>query len=291
MTDTVPGWTLAYQGKVRDVYIPVEASSLSSSSTVLVVASDRVSAYDLILRPDIPGKGDLLTEISQWWMSQFPEIRNHLVPIAPPKGFERRAVVAQALTMLPVECVVRGYLAGSAWTEYQESGSVCGHPLPPGLREGDALPEPLFTPATKAPVGDHDENITYDQVAEIVGRERARELHDTSINIFRRAAQMAEERGLILADTKFEFGLDKVTGELIWADEALTPDSSRYWDLQNYSSGGPDRLASFDKQPVRDWLKAHWDGGGIPPELPEEVVTDTVLRYRQLRDRLMGQKK
>lgn len=290
MTDTVPGWKLAYQGKVRDVYIPEEASNLSSASTVLVVASDRVSAYDVILRPDVPGKGDLLTEISQWWMSQFSEIRNHLVPIAPPKGYDRRAVVAQALNMLPVECVVRGYLAGSAWTEYRESGSVCGHPLPPGLREGDALPEPLFTPATKAAVGDHDENITFDQAAEIVGRERARELHDTSIRIYRRAAQMAEDRGLILADTKFEFGLDKATGELVWGDEALTPDSSRYWDLETYRSGGSDRLASFDKQPVRDWLKAHWDGKGIPPELPDEVVADTVSRYRQLRVRLIGQK-
>lgn len=289
MTDTVPGWTLAYQGKVRDVYIPRKESSLSGSSTVLVVASDRVSAFDVVLQPDVPGKGDLLTEISQWWMSQFPEIRNHLLRTPVPKGLERRAVIAQALHMLPVECVVRGYLAGSAWTEYRESGSVCGHPLPAGLREGDALPEPLFTPATKAAVGDHDENITFDQAAEIVGRERAKELHDISIRIYRRAAQMAEERGLILADTKFEFGLDKVTGELVWGDEALTPDSSRYWDLEKYRSGSPDRLASFDKQPVRDWLKTHWDGEGIPPELPDEVVADTVSRYRQLRDRLMGQ--
>jgi phosphoribosylaminoimidazole-succinocarboxamide synthase len=288
MSRSLPGWSLAYQGKVRDIYIPETESNSADSPVLLIVASDRVSAHDVILQPDVPAKGELLTQISEWWMGQFADVRNHLLAASPPTEVEGRAVVAQALDMLPVECVVRGYLAGSAWKEYRESGSVCGHALPPGLHEGDALPEPLFTPATKAAVGDHDENIPFDRVVDIVGMERAVELRDTSIDIYRRASEIAQVRGLILADTKFEFGLDKATGDLVWGDEALTPDSSRYWDLENYRAGGSERLASFDKQPVRDWLKAHWEGKGTPPEVPAQVVADTASRYRELRDRLMG---
>jgi phosphoribosylaminoimidazole-succinocarboxamide synthase len=280
-------WSLAYQGKVRDVYIPV-GESKETASAILMVASDRVSAFDAILSPEIPGKGKNLTAVSGWWMSQFPDIPNHLRDIPVPDEVSGRAVITVALNMLPVECVVRGYLVGSGWVEYQQNQSVCGVSLPAGLAEGDPLPEPIFTPATKAAVGDHDVNISFSEVEDIIGPDLAATLRDVSIAIYKRAAAIASERGLILADTKFEFGLDKTTGELVWADEALTPDSSRYWDGPTYQAGGPGRMASFDKQPIRDWLKAHWSGEGTPPELPEDVVTDTQQRYADLAAKLMG---
>ena len=280
-------WVLTYQGKVRDVYIPLGESS-DSAPIVLMVASHRVSALDVILSPDIPGKGDVLTEVSGWWMSQFPDVVNHLVEGSIPAEVRGRAVLAKSLNMLPVECVVRGYLVGSGWAEYQDSGTVCGIPLPPGLQEGDKLPEPLFTPATKAAVGDHDVNINFDEVVAIVGEANASALRDTSIKIYSAAAAIAESKGLVLADTKFEFGLDRESGVLVWGDEALTPDSSRYWDLATYLAGGPEKMASFDKQPIRDWLRANWSGEGDPPTLPEDVVRDTQKRYTDLRDRLMG---
>jgi phosphoribosylaminoimidazole-succinocarboxamide synthase len=280
-------WVLTYQGKVRDVYIPV-GESPDTASTVLMVASNRVSALDVILSPEIPGKGNVLTEVSGWWMDQFPDVPNHLVSGAVPDAVTGRAVIARSLNMLPVECVVRGYLAGSGWAEYRESGTVCGISLPPGLQEGDKLPEPLFTPATKAAVGDHDINIDFDDVVSIVGAESAHALRDTSVAIYSTAQAIAESKGLVLADTKFEFGVDKSTGELVWADEALTPDSSRYWDLDTYLAGGLGKMASFDKQPIRDWLRAHWSGEGEPPALPPEVVRDTQQRYANLRDRLVG---
>ena len=188
--------------------------------------------------------------------------------------------------MLPVECVVRGYLVGSGWAEYRESGTVCGIPLPAGLSNGDRLPEPLFTPAHKAPVGEHDENISFDQTVALVGDETARDLRDTSLAIFRRASDIAEAKGLILADTKFEFGRDRETDALTLGDEVLTSDSSRYWDADAYAAGGPNRLDSFDKQIVRDWLSANWDKSGIPPELPADIVTRTADRYRELISRL-----
>jgi len=280
-------WVLTYQGKVRDVYIP-SGESIESAPIVLMVASHRVSALDVILSPEIPGKGNVLTEVSGWWMGQFPTIPNHLVSGSVPDEVAGRAVLARSLHMLPVECVVRGYLVGSGWAEYRESGTVCGISLPPGLNEGDKLPEPLFTPATKAAVGDHDVNISFDEVVSIIGMEHAHALRNTSITIYSTAATIAESKGLVLADTKFEFGLDKTTGDLVWADEALTPDSSRYWDLDTYLAGGPGRMASFDKQPIRDWLREHWSGEGEPPTLSEEVVRDTQKRYADLRDRLFG---
>jgi len=286
MTD-MSDWVLTYQGKVRDVYIPSGESS-ETAPVVLMVASNRVSALDVVLSPDIPDKGHILTQVSGWWMTQFPQVDNHLVDGEVPEEVQGRAVIARSLDMLPVECVVRGYLVGSGWAEYHNSGTVCGISLPSGLHEGDKLPEPLFTPATKAAVGDHDMNIDFDEVRAIVGDEHARSLRDTSIGIYSAAAAIAENRGLVLADTKFEFGLDKETGELVWADEALTPDSSRYWDLDTYVAGGPGRMASFDKQPIRDWLRTHWSGEGVPPPLPEDVVWDTHRRYAELRDRLMG---
>ena len=284
----LPEWNLAYQGKVRDVYIPPGASSLEDASQLLIVATDRVSAFDVVLSPDIPGKGQVLTEISGWWMEQLVHIPNHLLGSAPPGEVKYRAVIARSLSMLPVECVVRGYLVGSGWKEYQSSGSVCGIPLPEGLSEGDPLPEPLFTPATKAAVGEHDENISFDEVVRLVGQEQAKQLKAWSIDIYTQAAAIAKGRGLILADTKFEFGHDRESGELRLGDEALTPDSSRYWDAEAYGRGGDDRLDSFDKQIIRNWLADHWDKTGAPPVLPEEIVKKTAERYRELRSRLMG---
>ena len=285
---SLANWTLAYQGKVRDVYIPKEASSMADARKLLVVATDRVSAFDVILEPDIPGKGEILTGISSWWMNTLSDIPNHLHPDKPPAELKTRAVVAKSLSMLPVECVVRGYLVGSGWKEYLASGTVCGIELPAGLTEGDPLPEPLFTPATKAAVGDHDENIDFDQVVELVGAEDATQLREWSLRIFRKASHIAEERGLILADTKFEFGRDKDTGQLLLADEALTPDSSRYWDRQRYLRGGADRLDSFDKQIIRNWLAKNWDTQGKPPRLPDHIVAQTTEQYRELGRRLMG---
>ena len=286
--DALSDWTLAYQGKVRDVYIPQGASTIADAPHLLIVATDRVSAFDVVLSPDIPGKGAILTEISGWWMGQLSDIPNHLLEIAPPHELRGRAVVARSLSMLPVECVVRGYLVGSGWKEYQASRSVCGISLPEGLGEGDRLPEPLFTPATKAAVGDHDENISFDQVRELLGREQAEQLKAWSLDIYSRASAIALERGLILADTKFEFGHDRESGELRLGDEALTPDSSRYWDADAYAKGGPDRLDSFDKQIIRNWLADHWDKTGTPPALPKDIVEKTTARYQELKRRLMG---
>ena len=283
---TLTGWGLAYSGKVRDLYIPETESTLESSPTVLMVASDRVSAFDHVLSPAIPGKGEFLTTLSRWWFDQLSDFPNHLLPVEPPAEVARRGMVVRGLAMLPVECVVRGYLVGSGWAEYRESGTVCGIALPSGLANGDRLPEPLFTPAFKAPMGEHDENISFEQTVDLVGDETARALRDTSLAIFRRASDIAEAKGLILADTKFEFGRDRETGVLRLGDEVLTSDSSRYWDAVTYAAGGPNRLDSFDKQIVRDWLSANWDKSGIPPELPADIVTRTAKRYRELISRL-----
>lgn len=281
-------WTLAYQGKVRDLYIPSEAFSLDAATEVLIVATDRVSAFDVVLEPGIPGKGANLTRISAWWMEQFPDIANHTVDREPPAEVADRAIVARRLSMLPVECVVRGYLAGSGWKDYKATGAVCGIELPTGLAEGDRLPEPIFTPATKASVGDHDENISFDHVVQQVGLANAKALRDTSIKIYQRAHDIAAQKGLVLADTKLEFGRGQHDGELVLADELLTPDSSRYWDGQGYRGGGSDRLASFDKQIIRNWLASHWDHTGTPPRLPTEIIETTQRRYRELEDRLVG---
>lgn len=283
---TLTGWSLAYSGKVRDLYIPETESNLKSAPTVLMVASDRVSAFDHVLSPGIPGKGELLTTMSRWWFGQLSNFPNHLLEIEPPADVAQCAMVVRSLNMLPVECVVRGYLAGSGWAEYQEAGTVCGIPLPDGLSNGDRLPEPLFTPAYKAPLGEHDENISYEETVDLVGEETARELREVSVAIFRSASAIAESAGLILADTKFEFGRDRETGVLTLGDEVLTSDSSRYWDAATYAAGGPNRLDSFDKQIVRDWLAANWDKSGTPPELPADIVDRTAERYRELISRL-----
>ncbi|WP_243229044.1 phosphoribosylaminoimidazolesuccinocarboxamide synthase [Microbacterium sp. CIAB417] len=279
----IPGWRHIYSGKVRDLY----ASEDAADPRILVVASDRVSAFDFVLSPGIPQKGALLTRLSRWWFEQLDDVPNHIADGEIPAVVADRAMLAQSLEMLPIEGVVRGYITGSGWLEYQQSGTICGIPLPAGLENGDRLPEPLFTPAYKAPLGEHDENITFDRVIELVGEERAVQLRDTSLSLYTRAAAIAEAKGLILADTKFEFGTD-ADGTLRLADEVLTSDSSRYWDAEAWENGTTpaERMASFDKQIVRDWLASNWDRQGEPPALPEEIVQRTADRYRELIDRL-----
>lgn len=288
----IPGWRHVYSGKVRDLYVDDDAAD----GRMLVVASDRVSAFDHVLSPGIPGKGALLTTLSLWWFGRLAgadggrAIPNHLVDGAEvPDAVAGRAMVVGKLDMLPVECVVRGYLTGSGWAEYRASGTVCGLPLPEGLSNGDRLPEPIYTPAYKAPLGEHDENISFERTVELVGAERAAQLRDLSLEVYARAARTAEAHGLILADTKFEFGVD-ADGVLRLADEVLTSDSSRYWDAAAWASGTTpeERMASFDKQIVRDWLAAHWDKRGTPPELPADIVARTADKYRELLDRLTG---
>ena len=279
MTLELAGWQHTYSGKVRDLYRPTDGDD----DVMLVVASDRVSAFDHVLEPGIPGKGALLTTLSRWWFDRLP-VANHLVePQSLPTEVADRAMLVRALEMFPVECVVRGYLSGSGWVEYQESRSVCGVALPEGLKDGDRLPEPIYTPAFKAELGEHDENISYERTIEIVGPDVAAELRRLSLEIFTAASTIAEAHGLILADTKFEFGRD-AGGTIRLADEVLTSDSSRYWDEEAWLSGH--RGQSFDKQIVRDWLKGHWDGNGTPPQLPAEIVERTSARYAELLDRL-----
>ena len=285
------GWTHVYSGKVRDLYVP-EGRTRDDSPVLLVVASNRVSAFDHVLDPEIPGKGALLTGLSNWWFDRI-ELPNHLVSAGSASGLPPvpaevadRAVISRRLEMHPIECVVRGALTGSGYAEYTRTGAVCGIGLPPGIADGDLLPEPIYTPAYKAPLGEHDENISYERSVELVGEETAAALRDASLAIFTAARELAAERGVILADTKFEFGIDPATGELVLADEVLTSDSSRYWDGGIYAAGGPGRLASFDKQIVRDWLAANWDKQGEPPVLPAEIVERTCERYQELLDRL-----
>lgn len=282
---SIPGWRHLYSGKVRDLY----ASEDPADTRILVVASDRVSAFDFVLSPGIPQKGELLTQLSDWWFEQLSDVPNHLAEGEIPDAVAGRAMLAMALEILPIECVVRGYITGTGWAEYAAHGTVCGIPLPAGLQNGDRLPEPLFTPAYKAPLGEHDENITFDRVVELVGAERATQLRDASLSLYRRAAEIAEQKGLILADTKFEFGVD-ADGVLRLADEVLTSDSSRYWDAAAWASGTTpeERMASFDKQIVRDWLARNWDRQGEPPALPADIIEQTAERYRELIGRLKG---
>nr|WP_241984011.1 MULTISPECIES: phosphoribosylaminoimidazolesuccinocarboxamide synthase [Cryobacterium] len=300
------GWAPVYSGKVRDLYVKshdgeqTDAPSLATASRVLVVASDRVSAFDHVLEPGIPGKGELLTTLSLWWFDRLTDVPNHLVPDHEPVGgtvreiipasVAGRAMLCRTLNMFPIECVVRGYLTGSGWKEYLETQSVCGIKLPEGLQNGDRLPEPIYTPAWKAPMGQHDENISFERTVELVGPTIAAELRRLSLALFQAAGAIAEQAGVILADTKFEFGADRQTGVTVLADEVLTSDSSRYWDAEAWRTGTtPEaRMASFDKQIVRDWLAAHWDGAGVPPELPTEIVEQTAARYRELLERLTG---
>ena len=278
-----------HRGKVRDVYA-IDADSL------LIIATDRLSAFDVILPDAIPGKGRILNSISNFWFAQTSHIiRNHLLdrPLAEvlPNAAERaqaegRSVVARRLRALPIEAVVRGYLIGSGWKDYQATGSVCGIALPPGLRQAEKLPTTLFTPATKAAVGDHDENISFDTAAQLVGPELAARVRDTSIALYQFASAHAAQRGILIADTKFEFGLAP-DGELILMDEALTPDSSRFWPASGYQVGTSP--PSFDKQPVRDYLeKLDWNKKAPGPPLPQRVIEQTVAGYEEALRRLTG---
>jgi phosphoribosylaminoimidazole-succinocarboxamide synthase len=260
-----------------------------------MVASDRISAFDYILASTIPDKGRVLTAMTTWWFEHLDGIvANHLVSLDDPvipSQWRGRAMVCTALEMVPVEAVARGYLAGSGWLDYQRSGAVCGVPLPAGLVDADRLPEPIFTPATKAELGEHDENVSYETVAQSVGEETAGELRELTLRIYARAAELAAARGIILADTKLEFGRDPRTGELVLGDEVLTPDSSRFWPADDWRPGRAQH--AFDKQFVRDWLlsdQSGWDraSGAEPPPLPPEVVAATRERYVEAYQRLTG---
>ena len=275
------GLTLRGRGKVRELY--------DLGDNLLMVASDRISAYDVVLPTAIPDKGKVLTGLSAVWFRRTGEIvPNHLVSFDVPDEVRGRALVARKLDIFPVECVVRGYLSGSGWREYRSSGRVCGIELPAGLVESDRLPEPIFTPATKAELGEHDENIDFERAAEIVGdRATMEELRRISIELYEFAAAHAESAGIIVADTKFEFGRDS-SGRIVLADEVLTPDSSRFWPADQYRPGGSQ--PSFDKQYVRDWLdESGWDHSPPGPELPEEVVAGTRAKYVEAYERLAGE--
>ena len=279
----ISGYKHVYSGKVRELFVPTDPKF---SNLALIVATDRISAFDHILSPEIPGKGIELTKITNWWLDQIDFPNHRSSELMPPTEIADRAVVVKNLQMYPVECVVRGYISGSGWKEYQLTQSICGIALPAGLEFGDKLPEPIFTPAYKAPQGEKDENITFEKVVELVGSEIAEKLKRASLEIYSYAAKVAENAGLILADTKFEFGNNLATGEMTLADEVLTPDSSRYWDKAQWEQGVRDQ--SFDKQMVRNWLSEHWDHQGKPPTLSPEIVALSAQRYQELRERLFN---
>jgi phosphoribosylaminoimidazole-succinocarboxamide synthase len=269
-------------GKVRDLYARPDGR-------LLLVASDRISAFDVILPTEIPDKGRVLTGLSRFWFAETAAIvPNHLLDVATDDPALRgRVMVCRSTTVVPIEAVVRGYLAGSGWKEYREHGTVCGAGLPAGLRESDRLPEPIFTPATKAEQGEHDENIDVATMAALVGDDLTARIASLSIALYVHAASVAERVGILLADTKFEFGIDPSTGDLLLIDEALTPDSSRFWDAATYQAGRPQ--ASFDKQFVRDWLETQvWDKKAPGPALPDEVVAGTRARYIEAFERITG---
>jgi phosphoribosylaminoimidazole-succinocarboxamide synthase len=274
---------LIAQGKVRDIY---EARG----ERLLLVASDRISTYDVVHPTPIPDKGKVLTGLTAFWLDRTADIcPNHLVSYtAVPEEHRGRAMLVERLEMVPVECVVRGYITGSGWKDYLATGAVCGIELPAGLRESERLPEPIFTPATKAEIGDHDENVDFDRAAEIVGdRPLLEELRRLSIAIYERASDHARERGIILADTKFEFGR-RPDGTIVLGDEVLTPDSSRFWPSDGYEPGRGQ--PSFDKQYVRDWASASgWDKSPPAPEIPEDVVEGTRARYVDAYERITGE--
>jgi len=291
----LPGIPLVSRGKVRDVYG-------IDDTRLLIVATDRISAFDVVMPNGIPDKGRVLTQISLFWFQRLRDmvrvqiVRNHLISanvgVYPQQlkpfreQLEGRSMLVRKLKIVPVECIVRGYLAGSGWKEYQKSGSICGIQLPPGLRESEKLPEPIFTPSTKAESG-HDENMTSTQVVQLVGSRVAQQLRDLSIALYTAASDYARMRGIIIADTKFEFGLDTDGGNLVLADEVLTPDSSRFWDMEKYEIGRSQD--SYDKQYVRDYLESlDWNKEPPAPTLPEEVVENTRAKYLEAFQRLTG---
>lgn len=288
---TLPGHT-ARRGKVRDLY--------DLGDQLLLIATDRISAFDWILPTGIPDKGRVLTGTSRFWFDHLHRnlgLQHHLLetdvgamrlpPDAPLEPLTGRTMLCQKTRVVPFECVVRGYLAGSGWKEYQADGTVCGVQLPRGLVESDRLPEPIFTPATKAEMGDHDENVSFDRMASELGEKLASELRDLSLTIYKAGAEHALAQGILLADTKFEFGLDD-RDHIVLIDEVLTPDSSRYWPADQYHPGGPQ--PSFDKQFVRDWLlDSDWDRESEPPALPDEIVTKTREKYVEAFERITGE--
>jgi phosphoribosylaminoimidazole-succinocarboxamide synthase len=270
---------LLHSGKVRDVY--------ADGGDLLLVASDRVSIYDVILPTPVPGKGWILTQLSLWWFDRLGDIiPNHVISATDvPEQWAGRAIRCQRLEMVPVECIARGYLAGLGLAAYNETGAVSGVPLPPGLVEASQLPEPVFTPTTKAAAG-HDEPMTFDEVTDLVGAELAAELRRVTLEVYQRGADLAAERGILVADTKLEFGLSK-DGTLVLADEVLTPDSSRFWPADSYSPGRPQH--SFDKQYLRDWsASAGWDRTAPGPEIPADVLAVLSARYAELFERITG---
>ena len=275
-------WKHLRSGKVRELYT-------NEKGELLLVASDRISAFDYILPTEIPGKGKLLTQLSLFWFEMMSDlVPNHLISTDVPAEFAGRGVIVKPLEMFPVECVARGYLTGSGWSEYKQSQSVTGIALPAGLLDGSKLDSAIFTPATKADVGDHDINISFEKAAEVVGAADATVLRDLTLALYTKAHGYAATRGIILADTKFEFGRDD-QGKITLGDEALTPDSSRFWSADSWKPGGAQ--PSFDKQYVRDWLlQSGWDKKSTPPELPQEVVEKTYERYSAAYTLLTGRK-
>jgi phosphoribosylaminoimidazole-succinocarboxamide synthase len=283
---TIQGLSHVYSGKVRDLYeLP--------DGQLLFVASDRISAYDHVLPTPIPDKGRILTQLSLWWFEQLADlVPNHVVSTDVPAEVAGRALVCERLAMAPVECVARGYLTGSGLLDYQRDGAVCGIPLPPGLVDASRLPEPIFTPATKAALGEHDENVSFEAVRGTVGDPTAEDLRRLTLAVYGRAEAVARERGIIVADTKLEFG-HRPDGTLVLADEVLTPDSSRFWPADSWQPGRPQ--PSFDKQYVRDWLtspESGWskDSGDPPPALPDDVVERTRAKYVEAYERLTGRR-
>ncbi|WP_345529587.1 phosphoribosylaminoimidazolesuccinocarboxamide synthase [Nocardioides endophyticus] len=282
---SIEGAQHLHSGKVRDLYeLP--------GGELLMVASDRISIFDFVLDTTIPDKGEILTRMSLWWFDQLADlVPNHVISTDVPDAVRGRAVVCERLAMYPVECVARGYLTGSGLLDYRATGEVCGIALPAGLEDGSRLPAPIFTPATKAELGDHDENVSYDAVAATVGAERAAQLRDLTLEVYARAEGIARERGIILADTKFEFGA-RPDGTTVLADEVLTPDSSRFWPAAEWQPGRTQ--ASYDKQIVRNWAlspESGWDRstGAAPPPVPQEVVDRTRSRYVEAYELLTGE--
>ena len=297
-TDTLdlPGWKHIYSGKVRDLYEPADESILQrlGQDCVLVVASDRISAYDHVLSSEIPDKGRILTQLSLWWFDQLG-VEHHVLGSTAEDGVpaevEGRAMICKKLDMFPVECIARGYLTGSGLQEYKASGTVCNIRLPEGLVDGSRLEHAIFTPSAKALIGEHDENITYDAVVALVGDDIAARLSELTLKIYTTAEKIARERGIILADTKVEFGYDAVSGSITLGDEVLTPDSSRFWDAATYKPG--QAQPSYDKQYVRDWLtsaESGWDKSSDipPPALPADVVERTRSRYVEAYEKITG---
>ena len=287
----LPGYVHTYSGKVRDLYAPLGDDGEPRPDELLLVASDRISAYDFVLGTDIPDKGAILTQLSLWWFEQLADlVPNHVISTDVPQQVAGRAVLVRALAMLPVECVGRAYLTGGGLAEYRETGAVSGLPLPEGLVDAARLPEPIFTPSTKAPEGEHDRPIPFEAVATCVGQERAEQVRDLTLRILARGNEIARDRGILIADTKVEFGVDE-QDRLVLADEVLTPDSSRFWPADGYAPGRAQ--ASYDKQFVRDWLtsaESGWDraSGEQPPALPDAVVEQTRAKYVEAYEALTG---